>query len=459
MKNKYNFYFICLLFIASAAYICLSFNNAVWYDESYTMAMIKHDAGEICRITAQDVHPPLYYILLKAFTAPFDYSLFAAKMFSVISLILTAILGYVKLSEFTDNKTGFIFSVMLLFLPVMSAFSVEVRMYGLASLFVTGCEMYAYGAYKDDNILDYIIFMMFGTLAAYTHYFALVSAGIVYIMLFICCIKKKNLKKFMICAAATVILYLPWLASFISQLADKVQNEYWIEPITVKTVLNYFFTWFKCANITGIYLTVIAVIALFAFISLFINKKKFALCAALVFVFTNVIGIAASAAVRPVFIERYAIPSIPLLLAALAVGISKIKILPVLVSVFFTSGFIINYPSAADIEYNSPELGIEETLKSEKYEAIICFVDSHLYGVLSYYAPHTPIYRPKLSPGSPFENIYALDSFNAENCKWAALFLPSGNEVPTEISDKFNVDFVKKVYTYGIECDLYNLWN
>lgn len=459
MKNKYNFYFICLLFIAAAAYICLAFNNAVWYDEAYTMAMIKHDFGEICRITAQDVHPPLYYILLKAFTAPFGYSLFAAKMFSVISLILTAVLGYVKISEFEDNKTGFIFSVMLLFLPIASTFSVEVRMYGTAALFVTGCGLYAYGAYKSENILDYIIFMMFGVLAAYTHYFALVSAGIIYIMLFIGCIKKKKLKNFIICAVSTVILYIPWLASFISQLADKVQNEYWIEPITVKTVLNYFNVWFKCGNITGIYLIIIGIIALFAFISIVINKKKFALYSALVFVFTNAVGIAASAAVRPVFIERYAVPAIPLLLAAMAVGISRIKILPVIVSVFFALGFAVNYPSAADIEYNASELGIEETLKSEKYEAIICYVDAHLYGVLSYYAPYTPIYRPKLSQGSPFENIYELNSFNADKCKWAALFLPSGSEVPSEISEKFNADFVKTVSTYGIECDLYNLWN
>ena len=440
------------------------FNGAVWYDEAYSMAMIEHSFGEICRITAQDVHPPLYYFMLKIFTAPFGYSLIAAKIFSVIPLLLTLLLGFFKLSKAINKKTGLLFALMLAMLPVMTTFSVEVRMYGWASFFVTGCGLFAYSAQSGGQIRDFLIFALFGTLAAYTHYFALVSAGIIYAMLFVRCIKIKKIKPWLVSAALTVTAYIPWLASFVSQLADKVENAYWIAPITPSAVLNYFTVWFGCDGITPFYLTGIAVLAVCAAAALIINGdrrlNKIAACAALVFVLTNIIGIAASIAVRPVFIERYAVPSLPLLIAAGAIGLGAVtkKAVTVIITLFFISGFAANYPSAVKTEYDAAELDIKQYLDEAQYEALICFVDSHLYGVLSYYSDSAPVYRPKLSKGSPFENIYALSDFNAGACKWAALFVPAGEPVPDELAAQFNADYVRTVYTYGIACDMYNLW-
>lgn len=464
MKKIYDLSFLCIIIFAAAAYVLLMFNGAVWYDEAYSMAMIRHSFGEICQITAQDVHPPLYYFMLKIFTAPFGYSLAAAKVFSIIPLLLTLVLGYVKLSELVNKKTGLMFSLMLAMLPVMTTFSVEIRMYGWAALFVTGCGLFAYSAQQNDRVRDYVFFALFGTLASYTHYFAMVSAGVIYAMLFIRCIKIKKLKPFLLSAAGTVLLYLPWLAAFISQLADKVENAYWIAPITLSTVLNYFTVWFGCGDFTAVYLTLIAILAVVSATLLILNGDKklnaAALCAALVFVLTNVIGIAASAAVRPVFIERYAIPALPLLIAAGAMGLSLItkKAVTVATALVFIAGFGANYPSAVRTEYDATELKIEQYLNEAQYEALVCYVDSHLYGVLSYYAGDAPVYRPRLSKGSPFENIYALSDFDMASCKWAALFVPAGDPVPEEIAAQFNVDYVRTVYTYGIACDMYNLW-
>lgn len=464
MKKIYHIAFICILLFAACAYLGLMFNHAVWYDEAYSMAMIPHSFREICAITAQDVHPPLYYFMLKLFTQPFHYSLAAAKIFSILPFLLLIVLGYVKLSDIVNKKTGLLFSLMIALLPIFSTFSVEIRMYGWAALFVTGCGFFAYTAQRDEKPKDYLLFMLFGTLAAYTHYFALVSVGIIYGMLFIKCLRNRHLKRFFLSAAGTVLLYLPWFAAFIMQLADKVENEYWIDPITFKTVLHYFTVWFRCGDYTAYYLIGIGILFLLSVTSLLFSRNKAlkggALCAALVFVLTNVLGIAVSIAVRPVFIERYAVPALPLLLAAGAAGLGLItkKAVTVLITLFFLVGFGMNYPYALRTEYEASELQLEQYLDEAQYEALICYVDAHLYGVLSYYAKNTPVYRPKLSKGSPFENIDALSNFNAEQCHWAALFVPAGAEVPPEWYENFNVDYVRTVYTYGIACDMYNLW-
>lgn len=464
MKKIYNLSFVCILIFTAAAYTLLIFNGAVWYDEAYSMAMIRHSFGEISMITAQDVHPPLYYFMLKIFTMPFGYSLAAAKIFSIIPLLLTLIIGYVKLSDIVNKKTGLMFCLMFAMLPIMTTFSVEVRMYGWAALFVTGCGLFAYTAQQKGRARDYIFFALFGTLAAYTHYFAMVSAGVIYVMLFIRCIKIKKIKPFLLSAAGTVILYTPWLAAFIGQLADKVENAYWIAPITLSTVLHYFTVWFSCGDFTAVYLTIIAILTVVSITALILNGDRrlniAALCASLVFILTNIIGIAVSAAVRPIFIERYAVPALPLLIAAGAIGLSLItkRVVTIIISLIFIAGFGLNYQNAARTEYDATELEIAQYLNEAQYEALICYVDSHLYGVLSYYAGDTPVYRPKLSKGSPFENIYALSEFDMSSCKWAALFIPAGDPVPEEILANFNADYIRTVYTYGIACDMYNLW-
>lgn len=45
--------------------LMLCFSNDIWYDELFTVGLIEHSYGELIGLTAQDVHPPLYYMITK----------------------------------------------------------------------------------------------------------------------------------------------------------------------------------------------------------------------------------------------------------------------------------------------------------------------------------------------------------------------------------------------------------
>ena len=47
--------------------LMLCFSSDIWYDELFTVGMIEHSYGELVRFTAADVHPPLYYCIVKLF--------------------------------------------------------------------------------------------------------------------------------------------------------------------------------------------------------------------------------------------------------------------------------------------------------------------------------------------------------------------------------------------------------
>ncbi len=455
IKNKYNLMFTMLFAIVTASFIALIFNNNVWYDEAHSLAMVPHSFGDIGRITAGDNHPPMYYWGLKIFTAIFGRNLIAAKIFSIIPMCLTMLVGYISVSKLTDKLTGLMFSAFFVLLPVYTIYSVQLRMYSWAAFCVFTCGLFAYKACTENRLKDWIICTVCGVCGGYLHYFSLLSVGVIFGFLFAACIRKKMMKRWWIFAIIAVIAYTPWLTSFIATLKYKIENDYWIAPITPGTVLYYFTIWFKCDPVTPAYLVGTALAFVLAVIGVIRCRNSGVRLGVIlgvgVFVMTVVLGIAASAAVRPVFIERYALPALPFIPLFIAVGIRSLdkKAICVAVSLFYIAGYAINYPQDFKFEYGEPDAETGEYINSKDFDAMICYVDSHIYGVIAYYAPDIPVYRPRVSPGSPFENIHPLSEFNENECKRVALFVPGGAEIPTEMAEMFpNITYDHDCYTY-----------
>ena len=98
-----------------------------------------------------------------------------------------------------------------MFLPVMLLYSSEIRMYSWAGVFVTLTGIYTYRIVsKESNKKNWILFAIFSLLSAYTHYFAMMTIGIINLMLFAYTIKnKKYIKEFLITGITQIILFIP----------------------------------------------------------------------------------------------------------------------------------------------------------------------------------------------------------------------------------------------------------
>ena len=102
--EKYYIYLILLLgFVLRLRNIL---NRDFWYDEAFTGVTVKANFWEMIRITINDVHPPLYYILLKMFSYFGDYSVFSVRFFSVILGILGIWAVYLFTKELFNKKAA-----------------------------------------------------------------------------------------------------------------------------------------------------------------------------------------------------------------------------------------------------------------------------------------------------------------------------------------------------------------
>lgn len=86
--------------------LSLIFNDSVWYDEAYTMNLVRVNFFDILNGTSIDLHPPLYYFSVKFFTLIFGYSVPDAKLASITPVFLTMLLVIFVL----DKQLGIVVS-------------------------------------------------------------------------------------------------------------------------------------------------------------------------------------------------------------------------------------------------------------------------------------------------------------------------------------------------------------
>lgn len=424
-KRRYIFssYWLILLF-AAVLYGLMSLSDMVWADEAYTLAMIRHPFPEIWQITAADSHPPLYYFAVKLFSMPFGYSEYSVRLFSGICYLLILAVGGAQIHRLFDRKTGLLFMALFVLFPFGLDHAVEARMYALSALAVFLNALFAYRVWLDNRGLDWAVFTLTGLAAAYTHYFALVAAGMIYGLLFLCCLCKnrKLLKPWLIASLATVLLYLPWLKCFISQLAVKVTTEYWIAPITFNSLKEDMLVLLH-TNDSRIYPLLLGLLVAVLFIQMIIRKDVPALLALAVPALTMLLGIAASLAVRPVYVVRYLAPCAPLMIFFLAFGISNIRReqLFTAVSSVLLVAFFCNLPFvAASMRPGQNKIGsgfVEDTDRAQAYvmELSDGIANSHMCQVVAYYQTEKPIYISEtLGAASPYPNVEELTAFQPE---------------------------------------------
>lgn len=229
------------------------FHNNLWFDESYSVGMANKSFIDIWQIGSNDVHPILYYWILHLIYIIFGSNIYLYRIASMIPIAILGILGYTHIKKDFGEKEGILFSFFTFFLPIASVYSGEIRMYTWGMLFVTIMAIYAYRIYKKSSTKNWIIFAIFSLASAYTHYYALATAGIINLVLFIYLLKNaikqksytKELKSFTISAIVQIILYIPWLYSLLNQITG-VSKGYWISAPSAKLLLQIF-----CFQFTG----------------------------------------------------------------------------------------------------------------------------------------------------------------------------------------------------------------
>lgn len=116
----------------------ISLTQSLWLDEAISFTAVKnyHFWEIITKFAPGDVHPPLYYLLLKLWTDIFGYSEISLRFPSVIAGVIAVFLVIRIGEKLFNRKIGLLAGLFLAVNPLAIYYSQEARMYSLVLLTV-----------------------------------------------------------------------------------------------------------------------------------------------------------------------------------------------------------------------------------------------------------------------------------------------------------------------------------
>ena len=189
-------FWFAVVTVATFAFAARLGHEPLWLDETYSFAMVQHGFVDILRLTTSDVHPPLYYLILKVTTLLIGSSPVALRVPSLLATVGLLALAAGPVQRVWGERTARVFAILVATSPGILCFTQEARMYALATLFVTGAALYGHLVIQEERPSNLFWYGAFTWAAAMTHYFALVAVGMngLYLLTVVAVKERRRLK-------------------------------------------------------------------------------------------------------------------------------------------------------------------------------------------------------------------------------------------------------------------------
>lgn len=215
--------------------LCLNlvriFDGNFWGDEAFSIRLARMSMSDMVTATANDVHPPLYYAVLIACCQLLGQHEYVYHFVSVIPYGIVLFVALTKIRKEFGIGASFVLITLASLLPEAVKYNVEVRMYSWGALFLLLTYLALYDVFTKNRVRDWCLLLLFSLAAAYTHYYCLVSAGFLYlVLLFKAVWQKKNLGRAVLVSTAALAAYMPWLFILIASF-KRTAADYWMTSV------------------------------------------------------------------------------------------------------------------------------------------------------------------------------------------------------------------------------------
>ncbi|MBQ3230462.1 MAG: glycosyltransferase family 39 protein [Clostridia bacterium] len=420
---------IAVIALSAVVYIGSALFEGIWFDEAYTVGAVSNDMGYMIKYLTYDVHPHLYYMVLKIWSYVFGNSVIALRMFSAVFGVACVALGYTHIRRDFGNEVGFWFSFLLLFSFSTLKYALQIRMYTFAIFLLTLTALYAWRSKNGGGRKERALFLIFSVLSAYTHYFAFFIVAMINVFTLIGAIasddKKKALNSWFFDAFIQFASYAAGLAVFLFQIslggADWIRLEF---PNVIYDTVIHFFTGAPLLddfafgsslyNAIGVVLTIIFAETFIRLRFLFKTEKEkyrapflsYAVCMA-VFGFTVAVSF-----FRPIYYARYAICFSGFLFfsAAFLLACSK-KIIKTVAAIVLVVCFLFSAVPFWQENYSENNLSYDEQLDVQEGDIFVAD-DFHSFVCTVEFPEHRVVFYNLW--GWPVDKTYRLFGDNVE---------------------------------------------
>lgn len=216
------------------------YNNtavSLWHDEAFSALYIgKYGWGEMMHRIILDVHPPLYYIVLRLWSYVLGHSLLSLRSMSILFGLLTIWAGYLFIRKAFGNRAYALLAALFIAVnPFQIQYALEVRMYTLGTFLTLISSYLLLKAFENRKIWTWALYGIAVSAMAYTHYFLFFTIAAQGLYALYHLLKEHRLAVFRVRETylmagsylLSLLLYIPWVPSLLEQIG-RVQDAYWI---------------------------------------------------------------------------------------------------------------------------------------------------------------------------------------------------------------------------------------
>jgi hypothetical protein len=197
------------------------------WDEGWSTGLSTLSWAEIKRITALDVHPPLYYVVFKLWLSLGRHEGWM-RFLSVFAGVVTVPLAYATARIWTrttgagqrEERVGFLAAFVTTVSPFLLYYSQVARMFSLCAALTLLAAYCLLKAVDTGRSGFYAAFVLSSTAALYTFYYtAFVLAAV---FLYALLMRPRRLRALLFSAAVIALLYVPWLLYAVPPMLERV---------------------------------------------------------------------------------------------------------------------------------------------------------------------------------------------------------------------------------------------
>lgn len=427
--NKFKLNDLYALVPALILYLSLTLRNisgsSIWFDEGFGVYLSRFDFFEIAKYTAADVHPPLYYWILKIWTIFFGATEFSVRSLSVVFGSIAIILIYFIVKDLFSRKSAVLAVLLTSIAPMLIRYGEEARMYTLVlcvSLLGTWFFMKALKYHDKKYWTFYAVTVGIGL---WVHYFV----ALVWIVHWLFLIfdefsnftnfrKIKNnilSKKILRPYIVSLVVFLPWLPFMLFQLGVIQGGGFWIGQVGSYSFTNYITTTFYYADHAQVLSWLAALLFLLVFAFYLFSKSSYSkfssnikssykLFLGLAFLSPVILFALSLPPLRSAFVERYLLSASIFVTIVLAILIAeskvkrKYKIITLGLIIFISAVGINNvyyygnYNKNSNTEILSRQMYYEVLSRAQKGEPVITSSPWIYYETFIYSLDKNPVY-------------------------------------------------------------------
>lgn len=307
-------------------------SSSIWFDEAFSAYMTRFNFFDIAKYTAYDIHPPLYYWVLKLWTMLFGTTDVALRSLSVLFGVAAIIFGFLLVRRLFGRKPATVSLILLVISPMLIRYGQEARMYTMAAtITLAATYVLTFAVQSEKRRKPWIIYGILVGLGMWTHYYTalvwLTHWAWRYVVVRQTGKRGKALRKafftknWILAHKIAVGSFLIWMPFMAIQLGGIQGGGFWIGPISASTFTNYMTNllfYLEHEPAIGLYGTAIAlVLALLAAFGLKLyktfnkkNRQNYLLITFLAFMPVILLFVLSTPPIHSSFVERYLIPAV-----------------------------------------------------------------------------------------------------------------------------------------------------